>query len=192
MDIKWWIVLGVIALIIITPIAIYFGIYNSLVGLDVKTENAWANVQVQYNRRADLIPAIVNATKGYMQFEKSLLTDVTNARSQWQNAETPADKIAAGNSIDSAISRLLLVYENYPTLKSDTVVADLMVQVEGTENRIAVSRQDYNDAVRAFNTAIRTFPTNIVAGMTGMSTPKIFFEAPAGSENPPGVDLSVQ
>jgi LemA protein len=187
----WVIGVIVIALIVLAGVAIFFGLYNTFVGLDVNAQNKWADVQAQYQRRADLIPAVVNATKGYMVFEKSVLEDVTNARSQWQNAKTTDDQINAGTALDSAISRLLLVYENYPQLKSDTVVRDLMVQLEGTENRIAVARMDYNDAVRAFNTGIRVFPNNIVAGMTGFTSKKEFFEATNASQTAPNVNITI-
>jgi len=187
----WIIALGIIALFILGTVAIYFGLYNTLVGLDVTATNKWADVQAQYQRRADLIPAVVNATKGYMLFEKTVLEDVTNARSRWQVATTQDEQIAAGNTLDSAISRLLFVYENYPQLKSDAVVRDLMVQLEGTENRIAVARMDYNNAVRKFNTAIRAFPSNIVAGMTGFTEKKEFFQAANASQTAPSVNISI-
>jgi len=184
---------ALIAIIVIIGIVCfsYFGIYNSLVGLDNGVENKWADVEVQYNRRADLVPQIVNSTKGYMQFEKTVLENVTKARSGWQNAQTTEEKITAGTELDGAIGRLLLVFENYPELKASEIVRDLMVQLEGTENRIAVARRDYNDVVRQFNNAIRMFPSNIVAGMTGFTEPKEFFEAKEGSDIAPVVDLEV-
>jgi LemA protein len=184
--------LGVIAFILVALLVVvimYFSIYNSIIGADNLMQNKWADVEVQYNRRADLIPQVVNATRGYMQFEKTVLTDVTNARSQWESAKTDEEKMTAGSSFDSAIGRLLLVYENYPELKSDTVVRDLMAQLEGTENRIAVARGDYNDVVKDYNNKIQMFPSNIVAGMMGRTEPKAFFEAPEGSENAPPVNL---
>jgi len=187
-DIVLYALIGVIAIILLA-FGAYFGIYNSLVGLDNEVANKWADVEVQYNRRADLIPQIVNSTKGYMQFEKTVLEEVTNARSAWQNAQTTDEKISAGTEIDGAISRLLLVFENYPELKSSEVVRDLMVQLEGTENRVAVARRDYNDVVRQFNNAIKMFPSNIIAGMTGFTEPKEFFEAKEGAEEAPVVDL---
>jgi LemA protein len=184
------VIIGIIGLAIVGFALVFFGLYNTLVGLDVNTQTKLADVEAFYQRRADLIPSLVNATKGYMGFEKQVLEDVTNARSQWMNARTPDDKVTASDSLDSAISRLLLVYENYPQLKSDTVVHDLMVELEGTENRIASGRMDYNTAVQGYNTAIRSFPTNIIAGMYGF-TAKQFFASKPGSDVAPNVNITI-
>jgi len=176
-------------LIVIAVIAvIYIGIYNSLVSLDVKTQTAWANVESQYQRRYDLIPNLVNTAKGYMEFEKGLLTEITELRSQWGSAVTPSEKMDASASLESAIGRLIVVVENYPELKAVENFKTLMVQLEGTENRIAVARNDYNGVVREFNTALRVFPSNMIANMMGMK-PKLFFESKEGAQDVPIVEF---
>jgi len=184
------VIIGVIAIAVIAGVLIFFGLYNTLVGLDVNAQNKLADVEAFYQRRADLIPALVNTTRGYLTFEKQVLEDVTNARSQWMNAKTPDEKVTASDSFDSALGRLLVVFENYPQLKSDAIVHDLMVELEGTENRIASGRMDYNNAVRGYNTAIRAFPTNIVAGMFGF-TSKPFFASKPGSDVAPNVNITI-
>lgn len=183
-----FLVLLVLLITIVTIAVIYIGIYNSLMSLDVKTQNAWANVESQYQRRYDLIPNLVNTVKGYMSFERDLLTEITELRSQWGAAATPAEKIDASNSLESAIGRLIVVMENYPDLKSMESVKTLMVQLEGTENRISVARIDYNGAVREFNTALKVFPSNFIATMAGLK-PKLFFESKEGAQDAPIVDF---
>ncbi|MBS3051917.1 MAG: LemA family protein [Candidatus Aenigmarchaeota archaeon] len=165
--------------------------YNSLVSKELNVESKWSDVQVQYQRRVDLIPNLVESVKGYAQFEKSTLTEITQLRTQWTNARTIDEKINAGTQLDSAISRLLVTFENYPDLKTVETVNNLMVQLEGTENRISVARRDYNDAVRGYNTILRLFPTNIIANLFGFEK-KTFFEAQEGSENAPKVNIKIQ
>src|SRR3989338_5595297 len=124
----------VLALIILIPLFLIWGTYNSLVSKDQGVESQWANVETQYQRRIDLIPNLVNSVKGYMNFEQDLLTNITQLRSSWTQSATVNDKIQYQTQLDSAISRLLLVYENYPELKSDKVVVQLMDELAGTEN----------------------------------------------------------
>jgi LemA protein len=180
----------IILLIIVIPLLWIWSLYNGFVTKEVAIEGQWAQVESQYQRRADLIPNLVSTARGYMQFEQDLLTNITELRSRWQSASTQQEKIESGTAMDSAISRLLLVYENYPELKSQEVVSQLMDELSGTENRIATERMRYNDAVRDFNTAIRRFPGNVVAGWFGFEK-KLFFSAEPGSENAPDVDLSI-
>jgi len=123
-----------------------------------------------------LIPNLVNTAKGYMQFEKSLLEQIAALRSQWMSSTTVDDKVRTGSSLDTALGRLLLVYENYPDLKSNTVVSGLMDELAGTENRISVERMRFNDRVRDYDTAIKLFPTNVIAGMFGFAE-RPYFQA---------------
>lgn len=179
------------ALVIIAVIALWFiGTYNSLVVLSQGVDNQWAQVETQYQRRIDLIPNLVNTAKGYMQFEKSLLEEITSLRSQWMSAATVDNKVKYGNALDSALGRLLVVYENYPTLKSDTVISSLMDELAGTENRIAVERMRFNDKIREYNTAIKIFPTNLIANAFNFKE-RPYFQAQPGSEIVPTVNVTI-
>jgi len=179
-----------LALIVVAFAAVWFiGTYNSLVTLNQAVDNQWAQVQTQYQRRIDLIPNLVNTAKGYMQFEKSLLEQITSLRSQWMGAATVDDKVNYGSSLDTALGRLLAVFESYPNLKSDTAIAGLMDELAGTENRIAVERMRFNDRVKDYDTAIKLFPTNVIAGMFGFAE-RPYFQAQPGSEIVPTVNLT--
>ncbi|MEM5801632.1 MAG: LemA family protein [Candidatus Aenigmatarchaeota archaeon] len=164
--------------------------YNIIVTREIEVEKKWADLQAQYQRRIDLIPNLVETTKGYAQFEQSTLIRITQLRTQWMSATSVDEKISTGTQLDSEISKLLLVFENYPELKSIETVNSLMIQLEGTENRIAVARRDYNDAVRDYNLMLRKFPSNIIAGIFGF-TPKPFFEAQAEAINAPKVNITI-
>lgn len=181
-----WIVGIVIIAVLVIIVLSVVGVYNSLVRAEVNVDNAWAQVQTAYQRRADLIPNLVETVKGARDFEQETLIAITQARSAWTSAKTAEEQVAAANQMESALSRLLVVVENYPQLKATQAFQDLMVQLEGTENRIAVERKRYNDAVGAFNTKIRVFPNNIIAGMFGFEK-RTFFEATPGAETPPSV-----
>jgi LemA protein len=161
--------------------------YNLLVTKQLDVENKWADIEAQYQRRVDLIPNLVSTVSAYGQFEKSTLTQLTTLRTQWQQSSTVEQKVATGSQIDSLLSRLLIVYENYPDLKTVGPVNNLMVQLEGTENRIAVSRRDYNEAVRNYNGAVRTFPGSLFASIFGFEQ-KPFFQAQEGAQNAPEVN----
>jgi LemA protein len=154
--------------------------------MDEGVNGAWGNVQTAYQRRADLIPNLVATVKQYTKYEGEVLTEITKARASVGQAQTPAQLQTAGAEMNSALSRLLVVMENYPELKANQNYLDLQAQLEGTENRIKVERDIYNAAVKTFNTAVRRFPTNIVAGMFGFGQ-KDYFEAAPGSENAPDV-----
>lgn len=160
--------------------------YNGLVGASQGVDAQWANVNTVYQRRADLIPNLVASVNKYMKYESGLLENITALRSQWQNAATTSDKIAAGSAMDSAISRLLVVAENYPELKADESTNKLMDELAGSENRISVERMRYNDAVKEYNLKTMYFPGSIVANMFGFKE-KAYFQAAAGSENAPKV-----
>ena len=179
------------ALIVIVVIAIWLiGAYNSFITLSQAIDNQWAQVETQYQRRIDLIPNLVNTAKGYMQFEQSLLTEITTLRSQWMATTSVDDKVNIGNALDSALGRLIAVYENYPQLQSVTPVASLMDELAGTENRIAVERMRFNDRVREYNTAILLFPSNIVAGAFGFHQ-RPYFESQEGADVVPTVNITV-
>lgn len=160
--------------------------YNGIVGASQGVDSQWGNVNTVYQRRADLIPNLVSSVKGYMTYEGGLLANITALRSQWQNAKTTEDKIAAGSGMDSAISRLLMVTENYPNLKADASVSKLMDELAGSENRISVERMRYNDAVKEYNMKVLYFPGSIIANMFGFHQ-KPYFQAAAGAENVPQV-----
>jgi LemA protein len=172
------------------------GIHNRLVGLQQATDAAWAQVQNVYQRRADLIPNLVNTVSGAANFEKSTLNEVVQARASVGRVQLPAGAPtdpqqlaqfeAAQAQLGGALSRLLVVAEQYPDLKATAAFRDLQAQLEGTENRITVERGNFNQAVQAYNTAIKRFPATILAGMFG-HTPRPYFTATPGSDRPPEV-----
>lgn len=139
----------------------YFSGYNSTQIKDEKIKKYAADVEVQLQRRYDLIPNLIESVKGYMQFEKGVLEEVTKLRSQWQTASNTGQRVELSNQIEEALSKIILTYEQYPELKSDETVTRLMDELAGTENRISVARTYYNDGVRDFNTNIRVFPNNV-------------------------------
>lgn len=150
----------------------------------------WAQVETQYQRRADLVPNLVATVRGAAQFEQSVLQQVTEARTRWLNARLAPreEQIAAAGALDSTLARLLVTVENYPQLLAVQAFRDLQVQLEGTENRVAVARRDYNGAVRAYNVAVKTFPRALLARLFGFA-PEPFFEAAEGTETTPRVDF---
>ena|SRR5712671_55049 len=175
------------------------GSYNRLVGLSQDVDSKWAQVQTDYQRRADLVPNLVNTVQGAANFEKSTLTEITRARAsvgqvQMNPNQAPANAAEletfqrAQDQLSSALSRLLVVVERYPDLKANSNFRDLQAQLEGTENRIAVARRDFNLAVQGYNTAVRRFPTMLLAGMFGFQ-PKPYFQATTGAETPPKVQF---
>src|SRR5438477_7403032 len=176
------------------------GSYNRLVSLQQKVDQSWAQVQNVYQRRADLIPNLVNTVAGAANFEKSTLTEVTNARAsvgrvQLDPSKAPTDAKqlaefqAAQGQLSNALSRLLVVAENYPQLTATENFRGLQAQLEGTENRISVERNKFNTTVQEYNVAVRRFPTNLIAGMFGFS-PRPFFEAQPGAEKAPTVNFN--
>ena len=172
---KTLIVVLVVALILVVALYSFFvGNYNKFVKMDVGIKAAWAQVENQLQRRYDLIPNLVETVKGYAKQEKDVLVEVTNARSRVGGAGTIPDKIAANNQLTGALSRLMLVVEKYPDLKSNQNFLKLQDELAGTENRIAVERMRYNDTVKVYNEAIRTFPANLLAGMYGFAEAAFF------------------
>lgn len=166
------IVVGVIAVVAI----LFGGIYNSIVTKHEVITAKWAQVENQLQRRNDLIPNLVNSVKGYAAHEKTVFEDVTKARSQWSSANTLDGKVKAASSMDSALSRLIAVAENYPQLKADGTFLRLMDELSGTENRIAVERMRYNESVMDFNVTVRRFPGNIIAGIFGYKPADQYFK----------------
>ena len=175
----------VIAIILIITMPVIGG-YNKMVSLEQKVKVAEGNIDAQLQRRSDLIPNLVETVKGYASQEKDIFIKIAEARAKLGGAQTVTDKAKADSELGSALSRLLVVVERYPDLKSSANFRDLTVALEGTENRIAVSRRDYNNAVMDYNTALRVFPTNIIAGMFGFEK-KSFFEAQEGADIAPKV-----
>jgi LemA protein len=190
-----------LVIVVVAAIAIG-GSYNRLVRLQQAVDQSWAQVQNVYQRRADLIPNLVNTVSGAANFEKSTLVEVTNARAsvgrvqmQLDPNKAPADAAqlqqfqAAQGQLSAALSRLLLVSERYPDLKANQNFLSLQAQLEGTENRISVERGNFNTTVQDYNVAVRSFPTNLIAGMLGFP-PKPFFAAQPGAEKPPAVQFN--
>jgi LemA protein len=164
--------------------------YNGLVSLRNQVQNSWRQIDVQLRRRHDLIPNLVEAVKGYMQFERDTLTQVVEARAKAISAPDQASRMAAENQITGGLSRLLAVMENYPQLKSDQNVLKLQEELTTTENQIAFSRQAYNDAVMQLNTRIESFPTNLIANNFGFKQADYFQGAPE-DRAVPKVDLAM-
>lgn len=162
--------------------------YNSLVTARGAVEGDWAQVETQYQRRFDLVPNLVSTVRGAANFEQDTLTQVTAARTQWQQADNRSEQIAAAEGFESALARLLVTVEAYPQLQATQAFRDLMTQLEGTENRIATARRDYNQTVQHFNVMVRRFPRNILAGLFGFD-PEAFFDAAEGSETAPEVNF---
>lgn len=190
--------LGVVVFVVIALLLWGTGAYNRMVGMDEQVSSAWSQVESQYQRRADLIPNLVSTVQGFAAQEKSVLLGVTEARAKvgqmtvtkevLEDPQAFARFQAAQDGLSSALSRLLVVSENYPNLKSDQNFLNLQTQLEGTENRIAVERRRYNEVVQQYNTGIRRFPGSLVAAFTGFRE-KQYFAAKEGAENAPKVQF---
>ncbi len=189
-------VIGMIILVIIVLVA-WAGGYNQLVGLKQGVDSKWAEVENQYERRADLIPNLVSTVSGAANFEKSTLTEITEARASVGQVkidpnQAPTDPAQlqkyeqAQGALGNALSRLLVVSERYPELKANQNFIDLQAQLEGTENRITTARNYFNQAAQSYNTAVQSIPTNIIANLSGF-TVRPYFQAKAGSDTPPPV-----
>jgi len=177
---------GVLFLILLIGGMVLMGTYNTLVAQNEQVNQAWAQVQNVLQRRADLIPNLVETVKGYATHEKEVFENVAEARSRLAGATSPREAAAANAGLTGALGRLLAIAENYPALKANENFMRLQDELAGTENRIAVERMRYNEAVQAFNTSIKRFPTNFLARMLGFSE-KEYFEAEPGAQEAPKV-----
>ena len=179
----------VVIVIIVLGGLFFFSSYNGLVAAEENLNAKWSQIENQLQRRADLIPNLVNTVKGYASHEEAILTEVTRAREKLIGASGISEMAEANSEMSSALSRLLAIVENYPELKADANFRQLADELAGTENRIAVARMDYNNAVQQYNSRIRRFPTAIVAGMFGFEK-RDYFEAKEGADQAPIVDFS--
>ena len=183
-------VLGFAGLLVLAGLMVgcsYVSSRNQMVAKDEGVKAAWSEVDVQLQRRADLIPNLVETVKGFTKEESTVFGDIANARAGMLNAQGPAAKIAANGQLDGALGRLLLLTENYPQLRSSEQFMRLQDELAGTENRIGVARKRYNDALQDYNTYIRQFPSSIWAGMSGFQVNNAFFEASQNARTVPGV-----
>lgn len=184
------VLLAIVAVIVLAALFVYGSFkstQNQLVGKDEAVKAAWSQVDVDLQRRADLIPNLVETVKGFTKEESTVFGDIANARAGLLNAQGPAAKIAANGTLDSAFGRLLALTENYPQLKSNEQFLRLQDELSGTENRIAVSRRRYNQAIQEYNTFMRMFPNSVWAGILGFHENTAYFEASAGSRTAPSV-----
>ena len=190
----WVIVAAVVVLLVVFSVKKY----NNMVSMDESVQNAWSQVETQYQRRADLIPQLVNVVKGAADYERKTLEAVIEARSKATSIQLSADELTEENlakfqkaqdQLSSALSHLMAIREAYPELKANENFRDLQVQLEGSENRIAVARKDFNEAVKEYNAYIRRFPANIFAGMFGFDK-KAYFKSAEGAENAPEVEFN--
>lgn len=192
-----WITLAIIVVLLFAGYSWVKGTYNTMVTQDEGVKTAWSQVENQYQRRMDLIPNLVNTVKGYAAHEKETLEGVVSARAEATkttidpsnlNEELMKKFQAAQGELSSALSRLMVVLERYPDLKANQNFSELQAQLEGTENRISVERKRFNETAQTYNTYIRSFPTNILAGMFGFQ-PKAYFSAESGAEKAPKVEF---
>jgi LemA protein len=185
-----WIALGVVGVLVLVVLMV-FGSYvsarNQMVAKDQVVKSMWSEVDVQMERRADLIPNLVETVKGFTKEESTVFGDIANARAGMLNAQGPQAKIAANGQLDGAIGRLLLLTENYPQLRSSDQFMRLQDELSGTENRIGVARKRYNDAIQDYNTFVLQFPNNIWAGMAGFKQNDAYFTASPAAQQVPGV-----
>ncbi len=165
-----WIILAIVVVIAIVIIVIY----NNLVTLRQRVQNAWSQIDVQLQRRFDLIPNLVETVKGYMTHEKETLTKVTDLRSAWSNAQSVEDKLNLENELSSTLKTIMAVAENYPNLKADQSFNNLQNELSDTEDKISYSRQFYNDTVTIYNTKLETFPSNLIASIFGFKASTLF------------------
>ena len=165
-----WIALGLVLLLIIVVICIY----NNLVKLRQKVKNSWSQIDIQLQRRFDLIPNLVDTVKGYMKHEEEILNEITTLRTSWTNASDINKKAAIDNHLSSSLKTIMAVSENYPDLKANQNFSEIQQELQNTENKISFSRQFYNDSVTMFNTQLEVFPSNIIASMFGFKSFELF------------------
>ncbi|MFS0637205.1 LemA family protein [Mesobacillus foraminis] len=188
---KGFLGIGVIIAIIVVLGLMLMSSYNGFVNEEENVEQAYAQIENQLQRRLDLIPNLVNTVKGYASHEKEVIQSISDARARLAGARSPEEEATANAELSSALSRLLVVVENYPNLKADTQFTQLMDELAGTENRISIARQDYNDRVSVYNKKVKRFPGALVAGITGFDE-KEYFKADPRSQEAPDVDFGGQ
>ena len=186
---KWFAPTAIAVGIVLLLIIIFTSSYNGLVNRELKVDQSAADLDVQLQRRFDLIPNLVKSVEGALEQERAIIGKVTEARTKYASAGTGDQRVAAAGELEGALSRLLVVVENYPQVASLQNVRDLQVQLEGTENRVAQARRSYNETVTDFNSAVRRFPRSLVAGMFGFEK-RTLFEAASGADVAPSVDLN--
>lgn len=181
--------IGIIVIILVVIALLFIPKYNSLVTAEENVDSKWAQVENQLQRRYDLIPNLVESVKGYANHEQEVIANITEARAQMGSASSPEEQAVANDALTGALSRLLVVVENYPNLKADANFRQLMDELAGTENRLAVAREDYNNEIQQFNKHVKRFPGNLMAGMFGFEQ-KEYFKATAGADKAPSIDFS--
>jgi LemA protein len=184
-----WVVAGVVVLLVLIAFGQYVSIRNSLVQQSEAINGQWANVETVLQRRADLIPNLVATVKGIAAHETEVFKDIADARAALIGGRTPQEKIQANGQLDSALSRLLAISENYPQLRSSENFLQLQDQIEGSENRISVEREKYNEALQSYNASIGLFPNNIVASMSGFTRNDAYFKTEPGARTAPKVQF---
>ena len=185
---RWLIPVGIIVAVIVLIVIPLIGSYNGLVGREAEVDRSFADLDVQLQRRNDLIPGLVSAVRAALKQEQAVFVEIARARARYGGADTIEEKAEADGELSSALSRLLVIVESNPTLRSNDNIQDLMTQLEGTENRVAQARRDYNREATDYNVYIRQFPRALIAGMFGFDR-KPLFEALEGARDAPDVDL---
>jgi LemA protein len=185
---KGLVALGIIVLLVVIVGGMLMSSYNNFVALEENVDQSYAQIENQLQRRLDLIPNLVNTVKGYAAHEKEVIASISDARARLAGARTVEEEATANAELSGALSRLLVVVENYPNLKADQQFTQLMDELSGTENRISVARKDYNDQVAVYNKKVKQFPGALIAGMTGFDE-KPYFKAAAGATEAPEVDF---
>ena len=186
---KWFAPVAITVGIVVLIVIVFTSSYNGLVNRELKVDQSAADLDVQLQRRFDLIPNLVKSVEGALEQEREIIGKVTEARTKYASAGTGDERVAAAGELEGALSRLLVVVENYPQVASLQNVRDLQVQLEGTENRVAQARRSYNETVTDFNSAVRRFPRSIVAAVFGFEK-RALFEAVSGADVAPSVDLN--
>ena len=181
--------IGIIVIILVVIALLFIPKYNSLVTAEENVDSKWAQVENQLQRRYDMIPNLVESVTGYANHEQEVIANITEARAQMGSASSPEEQAVANDALTGALSGLLVVVENYPNLKADANFRQLMDELAGTENRLAVAREDYNNEVQQFNKHVKRFPGNLMAGMFGFEQ-KEYFKAAAGADKAPSIDFS--
>ncbi len=180
----------IVAVVVLALIGSIAGTYNKLVTLNEGVDGQWAQVETVYQRRFDLVPNLVNATKGFLEQERAIYDAITDARTQYADAGNARGQVAAANNLESALARLLVVVESNPEIKSNTTVAALMSELSGTENRVSVERRRFNESVQSYNVTVKRFPTNLWATMMGFGA-RDFFQSDEAAAEAPEVDISL-